>query len=158
MVSAKRDLINAILLLIFSGIAYLGTTQLPIQNGGVAEADLFPNIVISILVILSICLFIQGISRLKKEKGKQGISIFKMIIQNKKIIYTFGLFSIYILLLPYLGYFISSVLFLNGLYMVLTPSRKRLWLVILFMIGLVYLLYLVFQQFLSVYLPSGIFF
>ncbi|MFD1337236.1 tripartite tricarboxylate transporter TctB family protein [Oceanobacillus iheyensis] len=158
MISAKRDLLNAILLLAFSGLAYLGSTQIPIQGFGKTEANFFPNIIIAVLVFLSVCLLTQSIYRFTKESKSEKVSIRSAIRSNKKVIITFGLFAAYVFILPYAGYFIASILFLIGLYTVLAPNKNKIVLVILFMIGLVFILYVVFQQVLSVFLPPGILF
>ncbi|CDQ38884.1 MULTISPECIES: tripartite tricarboxylate transporter TctB family protein [Virgibacillus] len=158
MANAKRDFINAIILLAFSGFAYFGSTQIPIQGLGKTEADFFPTIVISVLAILSICLLIISMYRMTKEKRMEKVAIRKVIKRNKKVVATFGLFAGYVFLLPYIGYFIASVLFLISLYIVLAPTKNKLGLVILGMIGLILLLYVIFQQALSVFLPPGMFF
>ncbi|MFS0749978.1 tripartite tricarboxylate transporter TctB family protein [Oceanobacillus sp. 1P07AA] len=158
MTSAKRDLLNAILLLAFSGLAYIGSTQIPIQGFGKTEANFFPNIIIAILVFLSVCLLAQSIYRFTKEPRAEKITIRNAIRHNKKVIITFGLFAVYVFILPWAGYFIASILFLISLYTVLTPNKNKIVFVILFMIGLVFILYVVFRQVLSVFLPPGILF
>ncbi|GLO67979.1 tripartite tricarboxylate transporter TctB family protein [Oceanobacillus kimchii] len=158
MTSAKRDLLNAILLLGFSGLAYIGSTQIPIQGFGKTEANFFPNIIIAVLVFLSVCLLAHSIYRFTKEPKAKNVSIRNAFRSNKKVIITFGLFAAYVFILPYAGYFIASILFLISLYTVLAPNKNKIILVSLFMIGLVFILYVVFQQVLSVFLPPGILF
>jgi putative tricarboxylic transport membrane protein len=158
MVKAKRDLINAVMILVFCGFAYYGSSLISERNLGKTEADFFPNIIIIVISFLSVCLLINSIYRMKKEKDSRvNVSPKRLFHENKKIILTFVLFAAYVFLLGYIGYFLSSILFLLSLYLVLANNKQKLWIVSLGFIALTVLLYLVFQHALSVFLPTGVF-
>ncbi|MDC3412077.1 tripartite tricarboxylate transporter TctB family protein [Aquibacillus sp. 3ASR75-11] len=159
MVKAKRDLINSVVILAFSGFAYYGSSLISERNLGKTEADFFPNIMIGVIAFLSLCLLANSIVRMKKEKDSHlNISIRKLLQENKKVILTFILFGLYVLLLGYIGYFPSSILFLITLYLVLATNKQKMWIVCLGFIALTLVLYIVFQNALSVFLPTGVFF
>lgn len=159
MVKAKRDLINAVVILIFCGFAYYGSSLITDRNLGKTEADFFPNIVIGILVFLSLCLLVNSVYRMKQEDDSKLNLSFKMVLrENKKVILTFILFGLYVFLLGYIGYFVSSILFMITLYLVLADNKQRLWVVLLGFSALTLVLYFVFQNALSVFLPTGVLF
>ncbi|HLS07704.1 tripartite tricarboxylate transporter TctB family protein [Lentibacillus sp.] len=159
MIRAKRDLLNAVAILIFSTFAYYGSSLITEKNLGKTEADLFPNIVIGVVAFLGLCLLVNSIYRMVREgEFKSGINFEKMFYENKKVILTFVLFGLYVFLLGYIGYFLSSILFLNLLYHVLADNKQNLWAVLLGSIVLTAILYFVFQGALSVFLPTGVFF
>lgn len=161
MIKAKRDILNSIILLLFCGLAYYGASQIPIRSLGKTEADFFPKIIIGIVALLSVILLVQSFIRLNKEKdSKLNLSIRHLIKENYKVILTFALFGIYVFALNTLGYFISSILFLYAIYYLLAPHKKmkHQWAVLLGIVSFTLLLLVIFQQFLSVFLPRGIFF
>lgn len=159
MIKAKRDLVNSIILLAFCSLAYYGALVIPDRSYGKTGADFFPKIVIGIVAFLSICLLIQSIIRVTKEKeSKMTVSPKLLFRENRKVIFTFVIFGIYILLLEYIGYFISSVLFMIALYYLLAVKKQKIWVVLLGTVALTYLLYLIFQKALSVFLPAGMLF
>lgn len=159
MLSAKRDLINSLVILLFCGLAYYGASAIPERSLGKTEGDFFPNIIIVTLTILSLFLLIKSIYQfIKSEKEINTTSFKEKIKENKKVIFTFLLFGLYIFVMPYIGYFVSSVTFLFLLYLLLSPNKKKLWIVFLGIIGVTYLLSFVFQKFLLVFLPTGMLF
>ncbi|MBP1948315.1 tripartite tricarboxylate transporter TctB family protein [Virgibacillus litoralis] len=159
MLKAKRDLINAVVILIFCGFAYYGSSLITDRNLGKTEADLFPNIVIGILTLLSLCLLVNSIYRMKQEDdSKLNFSLKMVLRENKKVILTFVLFGLYVFLLSYIGYFVSSILFMISLYFVLANNKQKLWAVFLGFTVFTTVLYFVFQNALSVFLPTGVLF
>jgi len=159
LIKAKRDLINSIILVAFCCYAYYGATLIPDRSYGKTGADFFPKIVIGIVAFLSICLLIHSIYRMTREKeSKITVSPKNLFQENKKVILTFVIFGLYIVLLEYIGYFVSSVLFLLALYYLLASKKQKIWVVLLGAVALTYLLYLIFQKALSVFLPAGLLF
>lgn len=153
---AKRDMFNSIGLLLFCCFAFYGSTQIPIREMGNTEADFFPIIVIGVISFLSICLLISSIYKMIKNKdSKTKTSIKEMFQENKKIIWTFFIFASYVFLLKIIGYFLSSVIFLILLYILLAPNRRKLWLVSLGAAAITFVLFVIFQNGLSVFLPTG---
>ncbi|SFB10885.1 Tripartite tricarboxylate transporter TctB family protein [Lentibacillus halodurans] len=159
MIKAKRDLLNAAAILVFCGFAYYGSSLITEKNLGKTEADLFPNIIIGTVAFLGLCLLASSVYRMIRGEGsKLNINLQKLFHENKKVILTFVLFGLYVFILGYIGYFLSSVLFLISLYFVLADNRQKLWVVLLGSIILTAILYLIFQWALSVFLPTGVLF
>ncbi|WP_377887990.1 tripartite tricarboxylate transporter TctB family protein [Alkalihalobacillus sp. R86527] len=161
MLSVKRDLINSLVILLFCGLAYYGSSMIPERSLGKTEGDFFPNIIIFTLTFLSLLLLIKSIYqsfKLEKENKNNTITVKDKIKENRKVIITFLLFGLYILVMPYIGYFVSSVTFLFLLYLLLSPHKKKLWQVFLGILGVTYLLSFIFQKFLLVFLPTGVLF
>ncbi|SIT71403.1 tripartite tricarboxylate transporter TctB family protein [Edaphobacillus lindanitolerans] len=160
MQAAKRDLVNALVVIVFCGIAYYGALQIPIRGAAKTEADFFPKIIIGLLLFLAVCLLVSAAYQLWKGKSAQrekvAVAGFRQrFAENRKVILTFVIFAIYIFLLQEIGYFISSILFLFALYLLLVPGKKRYVVGIIGAVLITVLLFVVFQYGLSVYLPGG---
>jgi len=159
MTKTARDFINAIIILLFCGGAYYGALMIPQRGLGKTEADLFPKIMIAIVAFLGLCLLVQSLIRMKNENGfKINISFRTLYKDNKKVIWTFLIFAAYVFALNILDYFVSSILFLMSLYMLIAEKRQKIWIVLLGVIVFTAILYIIFQQALSVFLPKGLFF
>lgn len=157
MIKAKRDCMNAIFILVFCGFAYYETLSIAPPVLGKTGAALFPNIVIGVVVFLDLCFLITSILRIKKEKNtKLDLSVKKWLKENKKVLLTFVIFGIYVLLLGYIGYIISTMLFLFAVYLLLAQKSQKLWKVGLGIISLTLIIFFIFQDVLSVFLPTGI--
>lgn len=157
MKTAKRDAINAVVVMMFCGLAYYGTLQIPVRGAAKTEADFFPKIIIGLLLFLAICLLTHAIyTMMKHRQDEQAKTDWKALLKdNRKVIITFLIFGVYILLLQEVGYFISSIAFLFALYLFLTPGRKRYITGIVGSVLITVILFLIFQYGLSVYLPEG---
>ncbi|HEX6922207.1 MAG TPA: tripartite tricarboxylate transporter TctB family protein [Bacillales bacterium] len=157
MVKAKRDCINAVLILAFCGVAYYETLAIPSPVMRKTGAAFFPEIVLPVLALLGLCLLINSIIRMKKEPNeKLNFSFQKLFVDNKKVLSTFIIFGIYVLALSYIGYFISTILFLLSMYLLLVKKKEKVWMVSLGYIILTLIVYFVFKKILLVFLPTGI--
>jgi len=153
-----KNILNSVGLLIFSTFAYFGVKQIPVNGTQKTEADLFPKIILGIIVFLTLILLINNIIKLRiQKKETQKFSFKKIIKENKKIIWTFVIFGSYVYLLDKLGYFVSSIPFLLILYFVLTTTKRRIWTGLFGAIAITFIMFLIFEKGLSVYLPKGLF-
>lgn len=159
MVKAKRDCINAIVILAFCGFAYYLSLSIPAPSFGKTGGAFFPRIVIGAVAFLSLCYLVSSLLRIKKEKNIHlDLSIPRFLKENSKVIGSFVIFGLYVFALGLLGYIISTILFLFALYMLLAEKKQKFWLVGIGIIVLTLLLFVVFQNILSVFLPTGVFF
>jgi hypothetical protein len=94
----------------------------------------------------------QGSNRKEKQPSAGG-----WFRENRKIVITFVTFTVFVFLLQMFGYFIASILFLVGMYLVLRKNKTAIWKPVLGFIVLTAVIYFVFQNVLSVFLPVGIF-
>ena len=146
-----KNILNSVGLLIFSTFAYFGVKQIPVNGTQKTEADLFPKIILGIIVFLTLILLINNIIKLRIQKKETQKFSFK------KIIWTFVIFGSYVYLLDKLGYFVSSIPFLLILYFVLTTTKRRIWTGLFGAIAITFIMFLIFEKGLSVYLPKGLF-
>lgn len=158
MIKAKRDIINAILILVFCGAAYYETLSIssPVQRK--TGASFFPQIIIIVIAVFGLCLLINSLIRIKKESNTQlNLSIPKLWRENYKVLLTFIFFGLYVLLMKVIGYLISSVLFMLAIYLLLTTKKRKIWAAVVSYIVITFAIYFVFRVFLYVFLPSGTF-
>ncbi len=125
-----RDLILGIVLLAL-GVAYTVMAQQIKQGnklvqrnvGTYAHARIVPTLLGVLLIILSVFLIIQGIKRMKKEDDGPVKKMDK--VDMISIVLTFAAMILYIIILPYLGFMISTILYLFGQFTILAPANKR---------------------------------
>ena len=124
------------------------TLQLP------KAAQIYPLCVISLLAALTTLHVFNMIRAAIKEGVESGFEDFKNFVPSQFFI-LFAMIVIYLVLMPYLGFYISSILFMSASLIFL---RVKLWQVILSEIAIIALVYCAFTLFLEVRLPAGIFF
>ncbi|WP_439236052.1 tripartite tricarboxylate transporter TctB family protein [Lonepinella koalarum] len=116
------------------------------------EADFMPKIYGYLLVVSSAILMLTS---LKSQDNQHNLPT-----DWKRIISVIGLVFLYVLLMQYLGFIITSVPFLFILTLLLTPNyiNKKYWIYAVFSIVLPILAYFIFSYYLNLTMPSGILF
>ena len=154
-----RDLGFGIAALLFSAFYLMNAAQIktrPKLTPSYASAQIMPTLLGVILAVLSIVCIIQGIRRMKapdeaeetKKKGKGDLMA---------VVLTFAVIIGYILVMPTLGFILSTILYLFLQMLILAPAEKRNY--VLFAIVAVVFTALVFVAFrvgLQQLLPRGI--
>ena len=143
-----RDLILGIVMLLFSSFYLIFAQQIknrPKLTPGYASAKIMPTLLGVLLAILSIVCIIQGIRKLKapdtkEEKGKKADRGDIMAV-----VFTFAVIIGYILVMPYLGFILSTIIYLFLQMNILAPKEKRNY--VLFAIVAVVFTVLVFVAF-----------
>ena len=139
--------IIGILLLLFSIYVWLTANAFPPSNSIGPEADFFPKITATILGILSVLLVF------KKEETAGGI----FTLQRGSILHFIGGFIsliIYVILIPTIGFFISTVL-VTLVWMLLMGIRK--WVILISVsILLSVAVVLLFEYVMNVPIPHGV--
>ena len=72
---------------------------------------------------------IEGVDTLKSTGGgvqKLGVNIFENSLERKRVILGFILFTGYILIIQYLGFFIASLLFVTSMHIYLSNRKINL--------------------------------
>jgi len=102
----KRDLIWGIALLVISLVIFFYSFSIPAPPfaSGLARTNPYIRMWAIFLAILSICLIVSSIIKKNSEKAN--------IILTFSSIFTIGMLAIYLLVLPILGYIISTIIFL----------------------------------------------
>ena len=121
-----RDLILGVFLLAL-GIFYTVYAQQiktrPKLTPSYAGARVFPTLLGILLIILSVCMILQSIRKLKTDNPEEAQKMSKVDLFS--ILLTFAAMVIYIIILPYLGFMISTVIFLFAQITILAPKEKR---------------------------------
>lgn len=156
MIKAKRDAINGVVVLLFTTVLFLQIQVIPKNPQRQTDAAFFPKIVIPILGALAICLLVTAVVRMFREQNDKLILKPGVVYrENSKIIWVFLFCAAYLIALTYIGFMISTPIFLLGVYALLAKRMNKLWLVVVGYIALTAVIYIVFQQFLFVFLPTG---
>ena len=125
-----RDLILGILLLAL-GITYTvmaqnikqGNKLIQRNVGTFAHARIIPTMLGILLTILAVILIIQGVLKFLKDDGAQPKKMSR--VDMFSILLTFAAMIIYIILLPELGFMLSTMLYLFCQITILAPKEKR---------------------------------
>lgn len=151
------ELIVGIFFLILSIIIFFQTGSLPDSSYEPLGPAGFPKIIVLAMGLLSILLIAK---RLKSINLSQAGFDFKKIFKDYKlIIITLINFLFYILIMRYIGFRISTFIFVLITQLLLGP-RKEIKYLLVISIALVISLgsYYFFQNYLGVIFPAGVFF
>ncbi|MBQ3763487.1 MAG: tripartite tricarboxylate transporter TctB family protein [Synergistaceae bacterium] len=121
------------------------TLQLP------KSAQIYPLCVISLLAGLTTLHVINMIISAVREGITDGLENFKNFVPSQFLI-IFVMILFYIASMPYIGFYVSSVLFMTASLIFL---RVKIWQIILSEAVIFLLVYCAFTLFLEVRLPSG---
>lgn len=161
----NHDRIAGIVILVFCAFFYYQSFGISNQNLTGLEATFFPRVLLVSIAALALLLlirsfFIKSAAVKKVEEGQEVGDRRKWW----KVPLIFVLFAIYILLIDILGFTVSSFLFMTVVYLIAitaTPLKKTVKkhaVSILFLLVVSITLTFVFEKFLSVFLPKGLFF
>lgn len=144
-------------LLAFSGVMFVAGLSLPRAPYGTMGPEYFPNIILGMVAVLSLVLAIQGLAAVRSSSDSaRGMPLGGLLHQYRNIGYSFGLFFLFALLLPYLGYLLTSFVFLIVLQVLLGPKewgKAKVYLAV--SVGMTLLLFLLFRCMLLVILPES---
>ena len=152
-----RDLILGVFMLALSGFYLYFAQQIktkPKLTPSYASDRIMPTILGILLAILSIFLIIQGVKKLKAHDDEEVKKMERADVMA--VVFTFAIIIAYIILLPYLGFILSTMIYLLFQMIILAPSDKRN--IVLFAVVAVVFTLLVFFAFrlgLSQPLPRG---
>ncbi len=155
-----RDLILGIVMLLFSGFYLFNARQIktrPKLTPSYASAQIMPTLLGILLAILSVVCIVQGIRNLKAADGAEETAKKKDKGDIMAVVFTFAVIIGYILVMPTLGFILSTVLYLFLQMIILSPPANRNYL--LFAIIAVVFTALVFVAFrigLQQLLPRGL--
>ena len=161
----KQDKVIGIILIVFAGIMYHQTTLLPPALFGDVGAAFVPKIWFTILGICGVSLTVTGFvgDRKHKASGAEDVAVDRFSVRIKEffthyrfVLSGFIIFFLYILLMKYIGYLYSTLLFMPVLMWVLGPkTAKSAVIAALTSLGVTGIIYWGFVKVLKVFLPSG---
>lgn len=152
-----KDLILGVFMLALSGFYLFFAQQIktkPKLTPSYASDRIMPTILGILLALLSVALIVQGLKKMKQPDDGQGKKTDRA--DTIAVILTFAVIIGYIILLPYLGFCLSTIIYLFLQMIILAPPDKRNYL--LFAIVAVVFTALVFVAFrmgLQQLLPRG---
>ena len=124
------------------------TLQLP------KAAQIYPLCVIALLAALTTLHVINMIRAAIREGVTSGLEDFKNFLPVQ-FFTIFALIVIYLVIMPYAGFYLASILFMS---ITLLFLRVKIWQAVLAEIVIIALVYCAFTLFLEVRLPAGILF
>jgi putative tricarboxylic transport membrane protein len=137
--------------------ATLGLERHPLVPVG---PGFYPRIVLGVTAAMALLLVVLDVAgRRKREEAPAAVPPARDARPNYGLVAaSFGVFSVYVFVLPYLGFRIATLAFLVALQIVLEPPRNaRRWVVVLG-VALVatVAVYYAFERYLHVLLPRGL--
>jgi hypothetical protein len=151
------ELIVGIFFLILSIIIFFQTGSLPDSSYEPLGPAGFPKIIVLAMGILSVFLIVKKLKSMNLSQA--GIDFKKLFKDYKLIIITLINFLFYILIMKYIGFRISTFIFVFITQLFLGPRKeKKYFLIISIAIVISLGSYYFFQNYLGVIFPAGIFF
>jgi len=164
----KEDKVIGIILVVFSGVMYYKTLEFPPAMFGTLGAGFFPQILFSLLGLAGAGLTISGFIRDRKRNGGEKPekrkpretqlwnTITESLRYHSNVIISFLCFFSYIVLMSYFGYTIATLIFMPILMWILGPrNRRAIPITIIVSLGMTFVIYFGFVEFLKVFLPEG---
>lgn len=142
-------------LLVFSGWLYSNLGKIPANPLVPIGPAFYPRFLLLLTLLLSLALVVQDVlAHLKQEKKEKGAFINWLNYQSTLL--SFAVFGAYVLLIPKLGYLLSTILFVTALQWLLgKPLWRRLPGSLSIGIGTSLITYVIFEKYLHVFLPRG---
>ena len=131
------------------------TRDLPQSSMVPVGPGFYPRIVLVLMAALSVMLLVSDV--LAGRRGRPAPPPARARLNYGLVAATFGVFVVYVFLLPALGFRLATFLFVAVLQAVLEPPRGwRRWVLVLVVAVLTsWVTHLVFEHYLSVLLPRG---
>lgn len=141
----------SVLLLILSSYIWFTVNGYPNRTGSGPGPDFFPELSAGILAFLALLLFFQKVVKKEEEEIDQVPFTRDTVL---KLIYIFIALILYILIAPYIGFLITSVLFIVSWMFIMGERNWKfiLLLSIIFSIAITF----IFEALLGVPIPHGI--
>lgn len=160
MLTLTKDRALALALLAITGILMAETRNIaPPTSWQPYGSALFPQILLGVIAVLSLLLLIRtwlvSPDEAGSEPGRPRRSFTEWVRHHATVLSLFGLFGLYALLLPLLGYLIATLAFLlASLALLLGIDTRRKWLINLVVsCTIAPLVYVIFRFVLNVWLP-----
>ncbi|MFW3615544.1 tripartite tricarboxylate transporter TctB family protein [Billgrantia antri] len=160
MLTLTKDRALALAMLVITGILMAETRNIaPPTSWQPYGSALFPQILLGIIAVLSLLLLLRTwlVSQdvASSEPSRPRRSLTEWVRHNATVLSLFGLFGLYALLLPLIGYLIATLAFLMAsLALLLGIDTRRKWLINLVVsCTIAPLVYVIFRFVLNVWLP-----
>lgn len=129
----KEEILIGIILFFFSIFVYVESVKLPDFGKSYESPGLLPAFIAIVMFILSIIMIMGEVKKelkLKRENKKPQDDITEEPLWNKRVIVAIIIILFYIVILPYTGFLVSSIIFLFVLMLFLRAGN-------IFLVGLI---------------------
>ena len=153
-----RDGVAGLLLLALSALLAVQTREIPRSPFLPLGADFFPRVLLILLAAGGLLLLALDILRHRQQGAtREGLPRFRDVPRSIPLI--FAVFAGYVFLMPIMGFVLATLAFVAVAQVLLGPHRPRdLPRIGLLAAGTAAAMYLVFERYLHVFLPSGLLF
>jgi putative tricarboxylic transport membrane protein len=111
MLRVNRDVLIAVLILVFCGITYWETTNIADMPFAGKGSEFWPRTVLAFIIGLSVIYLIQSVFQSHAGKGRKR-KLRDLIYDYRNALWSYALFGAFALLVPYLGMLIAGFLFI----------------------------------------------
>ena len=151
-----RDGWTGLGLLILSGWLYSDLGKIPSNPLVPIGPAFYPRFLFLLILALSLVLVVRDLISRPRSEGKERSSLKTWLKSYQATLISFLVFTLYVLLLPKLGYLLSTFLFVSALHWLLgMPRWRRLAGSLVLGIATSLITYLIFESYLRVFLPIG---
>lgn len=160
----RKDGIVGLLLLLMSGWVFLQTREIPHPPFTPLGPAFYPRVLLALLGLLSLFLIASDLTKGWRRRGvpeeeRVPMPLKAWIVHSSPVLACFTTTFAYVVLLPILGYPLSTGLFVASLFGLLGPKRlKQVPLALLTGVATAALTYWIFEVYLRTLLPRGILF
>jgi len=166
MAKLNKDLFASAFFIVFSIVMYIASNSIIKLTVSKVGADFVPKLVAIGMLILSVFYLIQSIKkqiRLKHEVDtnasveKENDTEEKKKISPLSVLATVGLLVLYIVLLPYIGFLITTTVYLFfQMYLLAAKTERKIPLFVVISIITSVFIYFIFKYVFYLMLPAGI--
>ena len=161
MTRVNRDVVVALLLLLFCGVFFWESFNIQLTDYGQMDSTVWPRIILGALVVTSLIYLWQALrgdiaAQAAQQPESSGGGLAGWLHRYRNAFACYGLFLAFLLTLPFLGMLIGGILFVFAALSVLgRPSLKLVPLHAAIAVGTVGAMWAVFTFGLRVFLPEG---
>lgn len=163
MVLKNRDIQSGILLLLVSGVMFVATLSFKKMTTTQIGPAFMPQVISILIALVSLAVIYEGYKKVKA--GKEVDSSIKNDdaegtdkgVSYKPVIVSFILMAFYVVIMPVIGFLITTAVFMFIQMMVLSSKLERRWLLfaVVSVVSSV-IIYYVFRNVFYIMLPSGL--
>ena len=148
---SKKELVFTVFLIILGVASFIYSLLLPTRGNIALSPGLFPGVVSLLLIILNSYYLIVSIAKIKKNKVKIKTDEKGGVDEERSLPVLISLFIAYLILLYYLHFIASTLIFLFGSMLFL--YRRFYWKIPIISVTAVFSIYYLFRYLLNVRLP-----
>lgn len=163
MVPKIRDVQAGIFLLFVSVIMFSATLSFKKLTTSLVGPAFMPQVIAGLIALMSIAIIVQGVKSVKASRAEKSST--DAVVEEKPkeevtyrpVILTFILMAVYVAVMPFVGFLITTAVYMFIQMMILSDKPERKWL--LFVVVSVVAsatIYYVFRNVFYVMLPSGL--